>query len=128
MDRLEMRPWVVDERQLSKVHAPQGRGSGPGAFSAFSTASWWEMGPLGQEQSQRLPSQSQLHGRVMGFLQSDPGSTGTMLEMTISSSSSCSCCMQLSYTFFTWMHTRWFSPSSTLPFTMPGQASELAFL
>ena len=93
-----MRPAVVEERQLSNVQAPQGRGSGPGAFSAFSTASWWLMGELGfgHAQWQRLSSQVQLHGRAFGFWQSEPGSTGTMFSMVTRLSSSCSCCMQLS--------------------------------
>ena len=49
----------------------------------------------GHSQLQRLPLQSQAQGRVVP-LQSLPGSTGTMFSITMRSSSSCSCCMQLS--------------------------------
>ena len=86
-----MRPLVVEERQLSNVQVPQGEGRGQGLFSAFSTACSWVMGPPQalQVQEHSLPSQEQLQLAAQLPWQS-PGSTGTMLEMTIFLSSSCS--------------------------------------
>lgn len=86
-----MFPAVVELRQDSKVHAPQGWGSGQALFSAFSTASACEMGveQLEQEQLHLLSTQLQRHPTVFVGLQLLLGSTGTMFSIVTSSSSSC---------------------------------------
>ena len=93
MFRLEMVPLVVELRQLSKVHAPQGWGSGQGLFSAFSTASAWLIPALQLEQEQVHTFSWQLHRQPLVLtLQLQPqllGSTGTIFSMTTRWLSSC---------------------------------------
>ena len=96
-----MVPAVVDERQLSKVQFPAGCGTFV-QFAAFSTASLWEIGVLVPQephtQSQLLPLQVQLQVRLVVVHPPFAPSTGTMSDTVTTSSSSCSCCIQASYT------------------------------
>jgi hypothetical protein len=69
-ERFEMLPFVVEERQLSNVQAPNGWGRGQGEFSAFSTASSCDMmlfvlQLVPHVQLQTLSVQEQLQLRVV---------------------------------------------------------------
>ena len=95
---------MVDERQLSKVKGGTGL-----AFASL------------LQQVQGL----QPHTGQQPF---DAQVTGAMPRMFTRTSSSCSCCMHESYTFFTWTHTFSLTQFWLSAETRPGQQSGLAFL